>query len=235
VRRLVFTLIVLSFVALASAAGATQVVEPSARPYPVPGDAHGNPQAFTIVATGFRPGGPVYVEQCDGVPPTVPQWQPTAHCDLGTSPAPVYADAGGRVTFDAHDPNHRFIPFVGRSPQDLFDCGVPGNCTVRVSSNNSSATIDQVFFAIALPSPKPGAPAGNAHSSTTPTAAAASSDGSGGTASADASGSSATSGSATTAAKGPGALAFTGISAVLTGLALVLLGVGVALLARSRR
>src|SRR5262249_12850499 len=100
---------------------------------------------------------PVYAEQCDGKPPSTPQWSPSANCDGGTSNAPTYAGADGRVTIDKNDVNRRFVAFVGTSPQGLFSCPPPGSCTVRVSTNNASATPDQVFFAIRLPTPH-GAP-----------------------------------------------------------------------------
>jgi len=194
--------------------------------------------AFTIVATGFRPGASVYVEQCDGTSPQSPNWSPADHCDNGTAPSPVYADGSGRATFDAHDRNHKFTPFVGASPQGLFTCGTPGNCTVRVSTNNASATDDQVFFAVVLPRATPttnpaGAPTTKALAGAAghapPAASGASASGSSPTgATQTASGAPATSG-------GGGPLAFTGISAILAGVALVLLGVGVALLSRSKR
>ena len=112
----------------------------------VPGDAAGNPVAFTIVATGYTPGSLVNVEQCDGVSQTAPGWNPTTNCDLATSFAPVLADATGKATFLATDPNHAFTAFKGESPQSLFNClspngpalspinGLPDyrNCKIRV-------------------------------------------------------------------------------------------------------
>jgi len=237
VRPLLLALIVAAVLAIASAAGAAQIVQPNARPYRVATDARGNLVAFTIVATGFRAGAPVYVEQCDGTSPTSPNWSPADHCDNGTSPSPVYADGSGRATFDAHDRNHKFTPFVGDSPQGLFVCGVPGNCTVRVSTNNASATDDQVFLVLALPRATP-----TTNPPTSPTTKPSTS--SGGHGSSQATGSSASGSTASSATQtasgssstggGSGPLAFTGISAILTGVALVLLGFGVALLARSK-
>jgi hypothetical protein len=239
VRPFLSALIVLAVLTIASAAGAAQIVQPSARPYRVPSDAHG-PVAFTIVAAGFRPGAAVYVEQCDGSSPRVLNWSPADHCDNGTSPAPVYADGRGQAMFDAHDRNHKFTPFVGASPQSIFNCGTPGNCTVRVATNLASATDDQVFIALALQKPTSAA----APTPTTSKPAAGSGGATAGTGSnnaATANGGSATGTGATQTAAGSstsgghGPLAFTGLSAVLAGVALVLVGVGVALLSRSKR
>jgi hypothetical protein len=121
----------------------------------------------------------VYVEQCDGTSPSAPGWDPTANCDLGTSPAAVYADANGNVTFSVTDSSHAFVPFVGASPQLLFNCVPSGtaapnnglesftNCQVRVSSNNSMATADQQFFGLRLPSNATNRP--RSHGTTTTT------------------------------------------------------------------
>ena len=147
----------------ASSASASTITSPSANPFAVPGDAGGNPQAFTISATGFAAGANVFVEQCDGTPPTAIGWSPTANCDLVSSPAAVIADGSGNATFAAADPNHSFLPFKGISPQGIFNCLAPGqaspanglpdftNCQVRVSTNNTVATSDQVFLTMTLP------------------------------------------------------------------------------------
>jgi hypothetical protein len=225
-------------------AGAATIVQPAARPFVVPADTRGRPLPFTIVAAGFQPGRAVLVEQCDGKSPSAPSWSPTLNCDLGSSPAAVIAGSDGRAVFDAHDHNHAFTPFVGESPEALFSCGSPGTCTVRVSTNNSTATADQVFFPIALPHPttaapaaqgatpgSPGSTSASAHGATKPATAA-----SGGTRGSDPASATATSGTvvATTPSKRPDALAFTGLSALLGGIALVCLGLGIALYARAR-
>src|SRR5258708_3608579 len=114
VRRVLLIVIGAIFV-WSGTAGAAQIVQPGTQPFTVPSDKNGNPVAFTIVATGFAPGSPVYVEQCDGKPPTTLQWSPTANCDLGSSPPAAYADTSGRATFDKNDPNKKFVPFVGDS------------------------------------------------------------------------------------------------------------------------
>jgi hypothetical protein len=131
----------------------------------VPGNAIGQPQPFRIAAGGFTPGAQVFVEQCDGNPPTMVGWSPTQNCDLGTSPAGVIVPASGVATFQPDDPNHAFHPFKGQSPQALFNCLSPHeaplsaidfvpdyeNCQIRVSTSNFSVTADQQFFDLTLP------------------------------------------------------------------------------------
>ncbi len=149
----------------ASAAFAGTITTPTGNPFVVPGDSHGNPVAFTVVASGYTPGSLVSVEQCDGVLPSDPRWSPTTDCDLGSSPSPAIVDSTGKATFSAANPNFAFTPFKGESPQSLFNClspngpalqgtnGLPDyrNCQVRVSTNNTAITADQAFFAIQLP------------------------------------------------------------------------------------
>jgi hypothetical protein len=131
----------------------------------VPGDASGNPVAFTIVATGYTPGSLVSVEQCDGVATSAAHWSPTTDCDLGSSPSPALVDGTGKATFLSTDPNHAFTPFKGESPQTIFNCLSPNgpalspsngltdyrNCKIRVSTSNTSITADQSFLNIQLP------------------------------------------------------------------------------------
>jgi hypothetical protein len=145
------------------AGAATSITTPSTNPFVVPGDAGGIPQAFTVSATGFSAGVNVFIEQCDGVSPTAQGWDPTINCDLGTSPAAAIADGTGSVTFDVADLNHKFTPFKGPSPQGIFNClslndpspanGLPDHrlCKIRVSTNNSASTADQVFLPLVLP------------------------------------------------------------------------------------
>ena len=153
------------------AGAATSITTPSTNPFVVPGDAGGLPQPFTVSAAGFAVGANVFVEQCDGVAATAPGWDPTINCDLGSSPAAAVADASGNVSFPVADPNFAFKPFKGMSPQGLFNClslndASPANglidhrlCKLRVSTNNSAATADQVFLPLVLPddpnSPQP--------------------------------------------------------------------------------
>lgn len=158
---LIGSLVALTATAIPAFAGT--VTQPTATPMVAPANAAGAPYAFTVSASGFEPGVNVYIEQCDGTSTSDVFWDPTLNCDLGTSPAPSVADASGNVTFGSGDVNHRFVPFRGESPQGLFDClgpndaptgsGSPSftNCQVRVSSNNTSVTSDQVFFALRLP------------------------------------------------------------------------------------
>jgi hypothetical protein len=84
-----------------------------------------------------------------------------------SSPASTIADAAGTATFSASNPNLRFTPFKGESPQGIFNCltptqadpgtGLPSfrNCQIRVSTNNSAATADQTFLTIQIPDPPP--------------------------------------------------------------------------------
>ena len=150
-------------VLVASPASAATITTPTGDPFVVPGDAGGNPQPFTVSASGYAAGSNVFIEQCDGTPTTATGWDPTTNCDLGASPAAVVADAGGVATFPAGDPNYSFHPFKGVSPQGLFNCLAPGqaspanglpdftNCQFRVSTNNSASTSDQVFRTMTLP------------------------------------------------------------------------------------
>ncbi len=146
-----------------TAGAATSITAPTGNPFVVPKDAGGNPVPFTVSAAGFAATSNVFIEQCDGVAPTVVGWDPTTNCDLGSSPAAALADASGNVTFDMADVNHALHPFKGASPQGLFNClslydPSPNNgltdyrtCKLRVSTNNSAATADQVFLPIVLP------------------------------------------------------------------------------------
>jgi hypothetical protein len=166
----------------AGAAGAvTAVVEPAnTRPYVVPTDAKGQPKPFTIVVSGFRPGVNVYVEQCDGKAITAPHWSVNIDCDPGSSPAGATADAHGVARFPASDPNFNFVEVLGESPSRLWNCLGPHTpkpndglssyttCQVRVSSNNTQVTDDQLFFPITVAGATTGTAGGGAnHSSHT--------------------------------------------------------------------
>jgi len=142
------------------AGAASSITEPSANPSPVTFDAAGKPLPVTVVATGFPAGHQVFVEQCNGRAPTSPKWSVSLDCDNGSAPAPAIVGADGTVRFPATDHNHAFVPFVGPSPSLLFNCLRPGDplpnnglnsyttCQIRVSSNNTQATEDQVFHPI---------------------------------------------------------------------------------------
>jgi Calx-beta domain len=169
VRKLlrVTTLIGVSLAGLAvgvsPASAATSITTPSTKPFIVGKDSGGNPVPFTVSASGFAPTSNVFIEQCDGVAITAVGWDPTTNCDLGSSPAAAIADGSGHVTFDMTDPNHALHPFKGSSPQGIFNClslndPSPNNgltdyrtCKIRVSTNNSASTSDQVFLPIILP------------------------------------------------------------------------------------
>lgn len=131
---------------------------------------------FTVVAKGFEPNQSVYIEQCNGRTPADDGWEPAVDCDFGSAPAAAIADTAGVVTFSATDPNHALQPFVGASPQGLFNCLPPSgaspkndladfrDCQVRVSSNNTRSTSDQVFVHLRLPVLPAAAPAGQSGS-----------------------------------------------------------------------
>jgi hypothetical protein len=155
--------LLLALAGAGSAGAVTAVLQPaSPRPYIVPTDASGQPKPFTIVVKGFKPGTDVYVEQCDGKAVTAPHWNVTVDCDNGSSPASAVADAQGVARFDASDPNRDFVYVLGQSPSRLFNCLGPHTpkpnddlptyttCQVRVSTNNSQVTDDQLFFPIAM-------------------------------------------------------------------------------------
>jgi hypothetical protein len=135
----------------------------SNKPFQVPADNKGNPVSFTVAGTGWQPHTQVWIEQCDGVPPTSPTWNPNTDCDPATSPAGAVADAKGNVSFPVTNHNWAFPVFRGGSPQSMFNCLSPHerdlgnhltsyrNCQVRMSSNDSAVTTDQTFLPIVLP------------------------------------------------------------------------------------
>ena len=153
---------------IAAPAFAGSISSPTS-PFTLPVDASGNPVSFTISGTGFTAGVGIFVEECDGVPSSTPNYNPTLHCDNATSPSAVQADSTGAVNFPANDPNFGFTPFpAGLSPQNLFNCIAPGqtppsngkptftNCQLRMSSNNGAATSDQAFITLTYPPPSTG-------------------------------------------------------------------------------
>jgi hypothetical protein len=166
-----------------ASAWAVTITEPSGSPVVAPVDPAGHLAPLPVSATGFPVRTAVYVEECDGTGPTMPRWDPTEHCDLASSPAAAYADANGSVTFSA---SRAFVPFVGESPQSLFNClpngspspsnGLPSftNCQVRVSSNNSAVTADQRFFGLRLPANAANPPPRTTTTTTKPRAGVAS-------------------------------------------------------------
>ena len=103
-------------------------ITPDTNPFNVPGDMNGVPQSFEVQVSGFAPGTPVFLEQCDGRDPnTAPQWSPAVDCDPGTSPSQVAADANGIADFPAGDTNFGFIPVKGLTCRT----GACGSPTVR--------------------------------------------------------------------------------------------------------
>lgn len=149
-----------------SNAFATTITQPSTSPFAIPGSISatlGSPQAFDVTATGFTPGQNVFIEQCDCVDPASATWSVTIDCDFGLSPSPAIADGGGTATFSGTGNNFQAFR-DGRDAQNKFNCvnaaDRPLNpakpsyttCRIRVSSNNSSATGDQAFLTITMPS-----------------------------------------------------------------------------------
>ena len=72
----------------------------------------------------------------------------------------MFAPASGTVEFGKDDLNHRFTPILGLSPQGGFACfttsapnGIPhfDTCKVRISTNNTQPTKDQLFLELVLP------------------------------------------------------------------------------------
>ena len=163
------TVAAFTLMALSGAPARADILQPLTTPYQAQFVNPANPALglapLTIVASGFTPGAQVFIEQCDGNAPTVPNWDPTINCDSGTSPAPVIADSSGVAYFDAGSANHKFVPFKGESPQGDFNCiglsdpplaptdSVPDfdDCQVRVSSSNTMSTDDQQFFGLVVP------------------------------------------------------------------------------------
>ena len=147
---------------------ATAITEPTGNPYHVALDAQGRPVPFTVVASGFPFRTAVFVEQCNGRPPSAPNWSPTTDCDIASSQAPVYADSHGIARFDASRSQVVLRAFSGPSPQGIFNCIAPGAkspnngledfraCQIRVSSSPTRASTDQVFLPIVLGSAGPG-------------------------------------------------------------------------------
>jgi hypothetical protein len=137
-------------------------------PFTWPGDSSGNPTTSVDITVNFPPApgtqhSTVFLEECDGVSPTTPGWDPNIHCDNGTSPAGGVTDANGNFTFSHTDANHAFTPSKGTLPSGSFDClsphdpapndGLPQfrNCQIRASTNNGAVTTDQTFITIVLP------------------------------------------------------------------------------------
>jgi hypothetical protein len=176
-------------IAIAPASAApTGLIEPSSPPVIARVAGPGNASAVSVVVGGFTAGRLAYIEQCDGVAPTASQWSPTSHCDLGSSPAAAIVSADGIASFPASERNRAFHPFVGESPQSIFNCTGAGvtaphndlpsydDCKLRVSTNNSSVTSDQVFIALEFvrgastsPTSPPAGAAATGHGGTTTT------------------------------------------------------------------
>lgn len=168
-RFIVAAIAAFTVVAMTAIPGAAEILQPNTTPYQAQFQDPSHPEhglaAFTVIVSGFTPGQQVFVEECDGNAPSVPNWDPAINCDSGSSPAPVVADSSGVAYFDSGSANHKFVPFKGVSPQGNFNClgpddpsltgsnGFPDfrNCQVRVSSNNGDTTTDQQMFGLVVP------------------------------------------------------------------------------------
>ena len=178
-RLMIVVGMLLCIASLGVAFAATSITTPNTSPFLVPGDASGNPLPFTIVAHGFPVNASVLAEQCDGRPSSDKAWDVTTDCDIATSCAAVHADANGDATFPAADLNHQFKPVKDASPEMFFNCLSPNeadpnngleswkNCQVRVSTNNSVSTTDQVFLTMTLPDAVAGTTTTTAQGTTT--------------------------------------------------------------------
>ena len=167
--------VALAITALGAPVGgaATRITEPSGT-YHVTFDAQGKPLPVTIVAKGFPPQTQIFVEQCNARKPSDPGWSPGIDCDDGGAPAPAISDAQGTARFPAGDRNHSFLPVMGTSPSNLFNCIAPDaaqpnndlntftTCQIRVSTNNATATDDQVFATLVFGGSTSGSGSGSA-------------------------------------------------------------------------
>ena len=133
-------------------------------------DHNGQPKPWTVTGSGFTAGQQVFEEICDGVAPTTGGYDPGAHCDIGSSGSAAVADSSGNVSFPASSTNLQIHPFLGDSPQGIFACIYPGqgvgnngysgaagtaytNCQLRLSTNNTAVTSDQVYQTISYVDP----------------------------------------------------------------------------------
>jgi hypothetical protein len=102
------------------------ILKPASRPYVVALNAKGDPEPFTIRASGYEPQEPVYLEICDGGPATEAGWSPTVDCDGTTSGAAVAANGQGVATF-AVGGQSEVLLFRGASPTRSFNCLAPAD------------------------------------------------------------------------------------------------------------
>src|SRR5262249_41236874 len=157
---------------------------PNTNPFSVPGNAAGQPQSFTVVASPYPQGSSeVSIEQCDGVNPATSGWDPVSHCDTFSSPGAVDVGADGKATFPAGDANFGFFPFKGQDSLHRFYCLAPldpaptdgkpffTNCQVRVSTDLFNVTSNQAFLTMTLPL----TPVGTSSSSSSSSSSSASS------------------------------------------------------------
>jgi hypothetical protein len=110
----------------ASPAFAGTFTQPTSNPFTVPvvqsGAQAGTPLTFPVAGTGYPATQAVFIEICDGLPSSNPNWDPTINCDLATSPAPSNASSTGAVSWPATNASLSIVDFRGQSPQAQFNC-----------------------------------------------------------------------------------------------------------------
>src|SRR5262249_28594386 len=120
-------MVVIALVVIAAgAAFAVSITTPGDNPFLVPAaDANGTPAFFDVVATGL-PAGQAFVQECDGVPSSAPNYTANDHCDSATGNTPVLV-VNGVASFLASDTTHRLRAnkLRGESPQQKFNCISP--------------------------------------------------------------------------------------------------------------
>jgi hypothetical protein len=121
-RGMVAAVLGASIAAFASTPASAAIIQPSsAHSVNVSLNAKGDPVPFTLEASGYQPGEPVYVEVCDGEPEGVGLWSPTSDCDETTSGAAVQAGSNGDVIFPVGGQSEVLL-FRGASPDQRFNC-----------------------------------------------------------------------------------------------------------------
>src|SRR5690349_11894437 len=84
----------------AATAFAVTITAPASNPFTTTRtNAAGDPDFFTVSASGFTAGDPVYIQQCDGVNPSVAGYSLNDHCDFASGNTPLNADGSGNASF----------------------------------------------------------------------------------------------------------------------------------------
>jgi hypothetical protein len=141
----------------------------------IAGDTSGRPLPTQLVGDNFPATTQIFAEICDGNPSTVFGWSPTTNCDLASSGSPESTDGSGHVVFPTTDVSQQPKPFLGLSPQALFNCLAPNdpivmtpgfvngqsdpnnfqpdwdNCQIRLSTSNTTTPVPQAMVTMQLP------------------------------------------------------------------------------------